>query len=151
MRRPTLAGTCRKVTTMQIPRPTDAGKDRFRSLVEPLPDVQVKPMFGNLGAFVHGHMFAGLLGDEIGVRLPAEASRAELAAVEGSGPFGPAERPMGGYLALPAAWDDAAAAAWVRRAYDEVAALPPKAPKPPSAPKTVRPADRATSRPGTRR
>ena len=26
------------------------------------PEIEVKPMFGNLGAFVHGNMFAGLFG-----------------------------------------------------------------------------------------
>ena len=115
---------------MQIPRPTDADKDRFRALLEGLPDAEVKPMFGNLGAFVHGNMFAGLLGSDVGVRLPDPASQSELTALEGTGPFGPAERPMGGYTSLPAAWDDERAADWVRRAYDEVAVLPPKAPKP---------------------
>ncbi|MBN9327155.1 MAG: hypothetical protein BGO38_16320 [Cellulomonas sp. 73-145] len=114
---------------MQIPRPTDADKERFRALVEHLPEVEVKPMFGNLGAFVHGNMFAGLLGSDVGLRLQDPASQAELAATEGTGPFGPAERPMGGYLSLPAAWDDDRAEAWVRRAYHEVAALPAKEPK----------------------
>ena len=54
-------------------------------------------MFGSLGAFVNGNMFAGLFGPNIGVKLDAEGLE-ELGAVEGSGPFGPAERPMGGYL-----------------------------------------------------
>ncbi len=44
-------------------------------------------MFGNLGAFVHGNMFAGLFGPDVGVRLD-DAWREELAAVAGSGPFG---------------------------------------------------------------
>ena len=39
---------------MQIPKPTDADKERFRSLVPDDPRVEVKPMFGNLGAFVNG-------------------------------------------------------------------------------------------------
>jgi TfoX/Sxy family transcriptional regulator of competence genes len=34
-------------------------------------------MFGNIATFVHGHMFAGLLGDQIFVRL-AELGRATL-------------------------------------------------------------------------
>jgi hypothetical protein len=37
--------------------------------------VEVKPMFGNVGAFVNGSMFMGL--------------------------FGPEERPMSGYVTLP--------------------------------------------------
>jgi len=42
-----------------------------------------------------------------------EGAVAELAAVPGSGPFGPAEWPMGGYLTLPADLSDAEAAAWM--------------------------------------
>jgi len=88
---------------MEIPKPTEADKEFFRSLIPDDPAVEVKPMFGNLGAFVHGNMFAGLFGPAVGVRLDEAASK-ELAVIDGSGPFGPAERPMGGYLSLPAAW-----------------------------------------------
>ena len=116
---------------MEIPKPTEADKEYFRSLVPTGPDVEVKPMFGNLGAFVHGNMFAGLFGASVGVRL-ADADREELAAVAGSGPFGPAERPMGGYLSLPVAWRDSteSAADWVARALAHVSAMPPKKAKP---------------------
>ena len=116
---------------MEIPKPTEADKEYFRSLVPAGPDVEVKPMFGNLGAFVHGNMFAGLFGASVGVRL-ADADRDELAAVAGSGPFGPAERPMGGYLSLPVAWRDSSelAAKWVARAQAHVGAMPPKKAKP---------------------
>jgi TfoX/Sxy family transcriptional regulator of competence genes len=113
---------------MRMPKPTDADKQRFRSLVPDAAGVEVKPMFGNLGAFVNGNMFAGLFGSSIGVKL-AEPDRAELAGVEGSGPFGPAERPMGGYLALPPSLPDERARAWVDRARSYVATLPPKAPR----------------------
>ena len=117
---------------MEIPKPTEADKDYFRSLVPDGPDVQVKPMFGNLGAFVHGNMFAGLFGPSVGVRL-ADSDRAELAAVAGSGQFGPEERPMGGYLSLPPAWRDSTelAADWVARALTHVSTFPPKRAKPP--------------------
>jgi TfoX/Sxy family transcriptional regulator of competence genes len=118
-------------TAMQIPKPSDDDKDRFRSLIPSGPSVEVKPMFGNLGAFVNGNMFAGLFGSAIGVRLVEESSLAELAAVDGTGPFGPAERPMRGYLALPAAWAGAPdrAMRWIERALAEVGTLPPKADK----------------------
>ena len=86
---------------MQIPKPTDADKEFFRSVLPDDPEIEIKPMFGNLGAFVHGNMFAGLFGADVGVRLD-DGGRAELAATDGSGPFGPGERPMGGYLSLPA-------------------------------------------------
>lgn len=51
---------------------------RFRALIPEDPAVTVKPMFGNRAAFVHGNMFAGH--------------------------YGPPERPMGGFVALPADW-----------------------------------------------
>ena len=65
------------------------------------------------------------------VRLDEAASK-ELAVIDGSGPFGPAGRPMGGYLSLPAAWraSPGLAAGWVERALSHVSTLPPKARKP---------------------
>jgi TfoX/Sxy family transcriptional regulator of competence genes len=112
-----------------MPKATDADKARFRDVVPELPDVEVKPMFGQLGAFVNGNMFAGLFAPQVGVKLD-DSARAELEAIEGSGPFGPAERPMGGYVALPASLSDDEAAAWVRRAYEYVATFPAKTRKP---------------------
>jgi TfoX/Sxy family transcriptional regulator of competence genes len=114
---------------MKIPKPSDADRERFASLVPEAPGVETKPMFGNLGAFVHGNMFMGLFGPDIGLKLP-EDDRAALAAEPGAGPFGPADRPMGGYVSLPAGWSAEQAAPWVDRALDAAATLPPKAPKP---------------------
>ena len=114
---------------MQMPKHTDEAKAHFRTLVSPAPGVEVKPMFGSLGAFVNGNMFAGLFGTDVGVKVDA-AGLEELRALPGSGPFGPAERPMGGYLSLPADLDDAAKTAWVDRAREHVATLPPKVKKP---------------------
>ncbi len=113
---------------MDIPKPTEADKARFQSLVPDDPRVAVKPMFGNLGAFVNGNMFAGLFGTDIGVKLaPADQERLRAA---GGGPFGPAERPMGGYVTLSAAFTKAKARPWITRALDHVGALPPKKAKP---------------------
>jgi len=88
-------------------------------------------MFGNLGAFVHGNMFAGLFGSSVGVRL-SQADHDELAAHAGSGPFGPAGHAMGGYLSLPPAWRETpeVAASWVDRAFAHVSDMPPKVSKP---------------------
>ena len=115
---------------MEIPKPSEADKEFFRSVLPDDPEVEVKPMFGNLGAFVHGNMFAGLFGPAVGVRL-GDTARRELEAVDGSGPFGPAERPMGGYISLPASWRTAPdlAAGWVEKALSHVSSLPPKAKK----------------------
>ena len=108
-----------------MPKHSDESKARFRGLVSDAPGVEVKPMFGSLGAFVNGNMFAGLFGRNVGVKLDA-AGLEELGAMRGSGPFGPEGRPMGGYLSLPADLDDAEQSAWLDRARDHVATLPPK-------------------------
>ena len=114
---------------MKIPKPSEADKAYFRSIVPPDPRVEVKPMFGNLGAFVNGNMFMGLFGSDVGVKLtPADA--ASLLATDGAGPFGPPERPMGGYVTLPADWRGSAEASrWASRALEHVASLPAKPPK----------------------
>ena len=111
-----------------MPKPTDADRERFRELVPDEPGVETKPMFGNLGAFVHGNMFMGLFGSGIGVKLDAP-DRAELAAVPGTAPFGPAERPMSGYVTLPADWTAAEAGPWIAKARVAAGALPAKQPK----------------------
>lgn len=110
---------------MQMPKPTDADRARFTDLVPQREGVEVKPMFGNLGAFVQGNMFMGLFGSDVGVKLPPDAQE-ELLAQPGAGPFGPAERPMGGYVTLPDAWSADVAAPWIERSLAHVAALPPK-------------------------
>ena len=114
---------------MEIPRPSEDDKKRFRSLVPDDPRVEVKPMFGNLGAFVNGNMFMGLFGSTIGVKLD-HTGQQELLAVAGTGPFGPEDRPMGGYVAMPATWKGGEKAAdWAARSLSFVAAMPPKKPK----------------------
>ena len=118
---------------MQMPKPSPEDFERFRALVPDDPRVEVKPMFGNLGAFVNGNMFMGLFGSDIGVKL-GEADAQALRAIEGAGPFGPRERPMGGYVTLPpASITSGDADRWVARALEHIGALPPKAKKEPGA------------------
>src|SRR3954464_2336067 len=111
---------------MEIPKPSDADKERFRALVPDDERVEVKPMFGNLGAFVNGNMFMGLFGADVGVKLPDD-ERERLLREPGAGPFGPSERPMSGWVTLPAGWSARKAAPWVDAAFAHIAALPPKA------------------------
>ncbi|HEX2361278.1 MAG TPA: TfoX/Sxy family protein [Jiangellaceae bacterium] len=115
---------------MQIPRPTEDDKEYFRAILPADPRVEVKPMFGNIAGFVNGNMFIGTFGFDVGVKL-SDADREQLLA-EGGGPYGPAERPMGGYVSLPAAWrdDPAKGGDWAERALGYVATLPPKVSKP---------------------
>ena len=113
---------------MQMPKHSDEAKAYFRSLISEAPGVEVKPMFGSLGAFVNGTMFAGLFGEDVGVKLDP-AGLEELRALPDSGPFGPAERPMNGWLSLPADLSDDDKSVWVDRARDHIATLPPKVTK----------------------
>jgi TfoX/Sxy family transcriptional regulator of competence genes len=109
---------------VQIPRATEDDKNRFRALVPSGPDIEIKPMFGNIAAFVNGNMFMGLFGSDIGVKLNS-AEQARLRE-SGGGPFGPAERPMGGYVSLPETMSADDLDRWINAALAYVAELPPK-------------------------
>lgn len=115
---------------MKIPKPSDADKAYFRSVVPDDPRVEIKPMFGNVAAFVNGNMFMGLFGPDIGLRL-GDDDRQRLLDLEGSGAFGPPERPMREYVSMPMAWrdDTEAAGEWVATALEHTAEMPPKVKK----------------------
>ena len=108
---------------MNVPKPSEADKARFRALVPDDSRVEIKPMFGNLGAFVNGNMFMGLFGADIGVKL-ARSDADVLSRVDGAGPFGPQERPMSGWLTLPASIGPDSV--WIGKALEYVAGQPPK-------------------------
>jgi TfoX/Sxy family transcriptional regulator of competence genes len=109
---------------MQVPRPTEEDKERFRALVPDDPRVEVKPMFGNLGAFVNGNMFLGLFGSDVGVKV-SSADEERLRAA-GGGPYGPAERPMSGWVTLPPTATAEDAEQWIMSALSFVGGQPPK-------------------------
>lgn len=112
---------------MHIPKATEDDKDRFRGVVPSGPEIEIKPMFGNIAAFVNGNMFMGLFGADIGVKLnPADQARLRES---GGGLFGPAERPMSGYVSLPEAMSADEMDGWINSALAYVAELPPKQPK----------------------
>ncbi len=113
---------------MQIPKPTEDDKRHFRSLVPEDGRVAVKPMFGNLGAFVNDNMFMGLFGADIGLKLP-EADQEELRNAGGAD-FGPPERPMAGYVTVPHDLTVEETHQWVAKSLDHVGKQPPKR-KPP--------------------
>ncbi|HEX3623023.1 MAG TPA: TfoX/Sxy family protein [Acidimicrobiales bacterium] len=112
-----------------MPKPTEQDKDRFRALVPEGPGVEVRPMFGNLAAFVNGNIFLCLLGADVGVKL--DRADAEALTAAGGGPFGPGATPMAGYVTLPATWRTSPAEAepWIAKARSTAAALPPKVAK----------------------
>ena len=119
-----------------VPNSTEDVKNAFRGLVPAADGVAVKPMFGNLAAFVNGNMFAGLFGDKLFVRV-ADPERDRLIAAGGAD-FAPmAGRPMKGYVTLPEGWRSAEenARGWVQRALAGTSALPPKEARGRKAPK----------------
>jgi TfoX/Sxy family transcriptional regulator of competence genes len=115
----------------KLPRPSEETKDFFASIVPEHPGVSIRPMFGQLSAFVNGNMFMGIFGDDVVLRLPDE-ERDEVTGA-GGGPFEPmAGRPMKEYVVLPGAWrdDPDRVREWARRSLEHAEELPPKQPKP---------------------
>ena len=109
-----------------MPKPDEATREAFRDLLPADERVTVRPMFGNVAAFVNGNMFCGLFGADLFVRL-AEGGRADAIA-EGAGPFEPMPgRPMREYVTITGWRTDATgAAAWIQRALAYAEELPPK-------------------------
>jgi TfoX/Sxy family transcriptional regulator of competence genes len=112
----------------KMPKPTDETRDFFASVVPDHPAVTVRPMFGQLAAFVNGNMFMGIFGEDVFVRLPDD-ERDELRRA-GGGPFEPmAGRPMKEYMVLPETWRDEPdrVREWAARSLDHAEGLPVKA------------------------
>jgi TfoX/Sxy family transcriptional regulator of competence genes len=125
-----------------MPKPSEKAKAAFRKVVPDEPAVTLKPMFGQLSAFVNGNMFCGIFGDDLMVRLP----EAEIEAVkkQGGRDFEPmAGHKMGGYVIVPGDWlaKPAPAVVLINRALAHTRAMPAKtpnrAPKKPAAKKAT--------------
>jgi TfoX/Sxy family transcriptional regulator of competence genes len=114
---------------MQVPRPTDQDRERFGEMVPDEPDVQVRPMFGNVAGFVNGNMFMGLFGSTLGVKLDS-AGLDEVRAA-GGGPFGPPDRAMNGWVSVPESASQGQVAGWVAAALAYGRTLPVKPAKQP--------------------
>jgi TfoX/Sxy family transcriptional regulator of competence genes len=112
-----------------MPKPSDQAKAAFTKLVPGEPAVTMRPMFGNLAAFVNGRMFAGLFGEDLFVRL-AEVDSAKVRK-EGGRDFEPMPgRAMSGYVTVASTWrtKPAAAKGWILTALELTRQMPPKAP-----------------------
>ncbi len=112
---------------MKMPRPSEEAKAAFSKLVPDEPAVTLKPMFGQLSAFVNGNMFCGIYGEELMVRLP----ETEIAALkkQGGRDFEPvAGHKMGGYVVVPGDWraKPAPALALISKALAHARAMPAK-------------------------
>ena len=111
-----------------FPKPDEEWKAYFRSLVPDDPRVEVRPMFGNLAAFVNRNMFLALFGNNVAVRLPEE-ERERLLNEGGTSVFAPMPgREMKEYVVLPDSWRDDAGKVnpWVERSLNWVGEMPPK-------------------------
>ena len=113
---------------MKIPRPDQTSVALFRSLVPDNPHVTIRPMFGNVSAFVNGNMFFGLFGDDLFLRLSAQDQQ-ELLKNRGSAFLEPMKgRPMKDYVLIPKLWrnDPETIKTWVSRSLSWSSKLPLK-------------------------
>lgn len=113
-----------------MPRPSDDAKTAFKSVLPDDPAVAVRPMFGNVAAFVNGNMFAGLFGDDLFVRLGEEERT--LLIERGGSAFEPMPgRAMKDYVTIPGDWarDVEATRGWVFRSLECARDLPAKEPR----------------------
>ena len=98
--------------------------------------VQTMPMFGGTAAKVNGHIFGGLFGRSVIVRLSPEDEPKALA-LDGAGWFAPMGdgRQSKTSIQLPESImdDPDALTSWLRRAFDHAVTLPAKAAKKPAA------------------
>jgi TfoX/Sxy family transcriptional regulator of competence genes len=86
---------------MKIPRSDKKLEVFFKSVIPEDSSINIRPMFGNLSAFVNGNMFAGVYGDSLFVRL-SDDDRADLLGKKGAKLFEPMKgRPMKDYVCLP--------------------------------------------------
>jgi TfoX/Sxy family transcriptional regulator of competence genes len=112
-----------------MPKPTEQAKAAFTKLVPDEPAVTMRPMFGNLSAFVNGNMFAGLFGEDLFIRVPDEQSATIRR--QGGRDFEPMSgHAMKGYVTVPSTWRNqtAASKAWIAASLAFTRGLPPKVP-----------------------
>ncbi len=114
-----------------MPRWTKAPEalvDLFSHAIESLPGVQPRKMFGYPAAFVNGNMFSSLFQSSMILRL-SERDRAVCAERFEARRFEPMPgRPMREYVEVPEQIlkSPELLDAWLRKARDHAAALPPK-------------------------
>ncbi len=116
---------------MKMPKPSELAKAKFSTVVPDEPAITLRPMFGNLAAFVNGNMFTGLFGEDLFVRLPD--AEAESVIKKGGKPFEPvAGHRMGGYVMVWADWQKKPESVkpLIGRALTLTRAMPAKAKKP---------------------
>ena len=101
--------------------------DRVRQQLAGQRGMLEKKMFGGIAFLINGTMSVGVHGDELIVRIPAEATEKALKE-PGVRVFDLAGRSMKGWILVsgPALKSDAAFAGWVNRGVDCALSLPKK-------------------------
>ena len=93
-------------STLKIPRPDEKSVELFKSLVPNDPKVTVRPMFGNVSAFVNGNMFFGLFGNDLFVRLSPQ-DQTLLLKERGASNLEPMKgKVMKDYVVMPSSWKE---------------------------------------------
>ncbi len=113
---------------MKIPKADEDSKEFFKLLLPEDSRITIRPMFGNISAFINGNMFAGVFGEELFVRL-SDDEKEELLANKGASLLEPMKgRPMKDYVVMPRIWrkDQATLRDWIAKALDSTSKLPPK-------------------------
>lgn len=100
---------------------------RVREQLQARGDITERKMFGGLAFMAHGHMFIGILGDRLMVRVGPDhyakaLSQVHVQEMDFTG------RPMKGYIYVePDGFEsDAQLESWINQGYTFVGALPPK-------------------------
>lgn len=101
---------------------------RVRELVQPLSGISERKMFGGIAFMAHGHMFVGVLGDDLMARVGPDAyanalQQRHVREMDFTG------RSMKGYVYVepPGFESDADLEHWVNTCLEFVESLPPKA------------------------
>ena len=107
--------------------------DRVRKAVAAHANLSERKMFGGLCLMVNGNMFAGVMGEELMLRVGPKRFE-ELLAKPGARPMDFTGRPMNGYLyvSAPAFATDKALSTWLEDALGFVETLPAKQPGAPT-------------------
>lgn len=101
--------------------------ERACMVVDDLPGITTRKMFGGFAIMWNGNMLAGVVGDELMARVGSDQFD-ELLEAPGAREMDFAGRPMRGmlYIAADAVADDEGLELWIKRCRDFVSTLPPK-------------------------
>ena len=100
---------------------------RVREVLGAQPGLAEKQMFGGLAFLLHGNMACGVRGEDLIVRVAADAADAALGE-PGVRPFDLTGRPMKGWLMVSPDGhaEDDDLRRWIDRGLDHAGSLPPK-------------------------